>query len=102
MKAGESGMLDKQTWDQFFDPNSILSGLGICSLTGTIGDMGCRHGTFTIPAAQRPQVKTMEKPACLAVTRSGAHRQADSLPELSRPDFPLVVWQSPGPNPCHP
>ena len=59
MKAGESGMLDEQTWDQFFDPNSILSGLGNCNLTGTIVDMSCGYGTSTIPAAQRTQVKSI-------------------------------------------
>jgi ubiquinone/menaquinone biosynthesis C-methylase UbiE len=52
MKARESGMPDEQTWDQFFDPDLILKGLGIQNLTGTIVDMGCGYGTFTIPAAQ--------------------------------------------------
>jgi ubiquinone/menaquinone biosynthesis C-methylase UbiE len=55
MKARESGMPDEQTWDQFFDPNLILKGLGIRNLTGTIVDMGCGYGTFTIPAAQMNQ-----------------------------------------------
>ncbi len=52
MKARESGMPDEQTWDQFFDSDLILRGLGIYDLTGTIVDMGCGYGTFTIPAAQ--------------------------------------------------
>lgn len=52
MKARESGMPDEQMWDQFFDPDFILKGLGIQNLTGTIVDMGCGYGTFTIPAAQ--------------------------------------------------
>ena len=52
MKARESGMPDEQMWDQFFDPDFILKGLGIQNLTGTIVDMGCGYGTFTVPAAQ--------------------------------------------------
>lgn len=52
MKARESGMPDEQMWDQFFDPDFILKSLGIQNLTGTIVDMGCGYGTFTIPAAQ--------------------------------------------------
>ena len=52
MKARESGMPDEEMWDQFFDPEFILKGLGIQNLTGTIVDMGCGYGTFTISAAQ--------------------------------------------------
>ena len=55
MKARESGMPGEQMWDQFFDPDFMLKGLGICNLTGTIVDMGCGYGTFTIPAAQMNQ-----------------------------------------------
>jgi Methylase involved in ubiquinone/menaquinone biosynthesis len=52
MKARESEMPDEQTWDEFFDPDLILKWLGIQNLTGTIVDMGCGYGTFTIPAAR--------------------------------------------------
>jgi ubiquinone/menaquinone biosynthesis C-methylase UbiE len=55
MKARESGMPDEQIWDQFFDPDVILKGIGIQNLTGTIVDMGCGYGTFSIPAAQMNQ-----------------------------------------------
>ncbi len=55
MKARESGMPDEQMWDHFFDPDSILKRLGILNLTGSIVDMGCGYGTFTIPAAQMNQ-----------------------------------------------
>jgi ubiquinone/menaquinone biosynthesis C-methylase UbiE len=57
MKARESGMPDEQMWDQFFDPEFILRSLGIQYLTGTIVDMGCGYGTFTIPAARFNQGK---------------------------------------------
>jgi ubiquinone/menaquinone biosynthesis C-methylase UbiE len=52
MKARESGMPDEQLWDQFFEPDLILKGLGLQNLSGPIVDMGCGYGTFTIPAAQ--------------------------------------------------
>jgi ubiquinone/menaquinone biosynthesis C-methylase UbiE len=55
MKTRESGMPDEQMWDQFFDPVTILKGLEIQNLTGTIVDLGCGYGTFTIPAAQMNQ-----------------------------------------------
>jgi ubiquinone/menaquinone biosynthesis C-methylase UbiE len=55
MNARESGMPDEQMWDQFVDPEFILKGLGIQTLTGTIVALGCGYGTFTIPAAQLNQ-----------------------------------------------
>jgi 2-polyprenyl-3-methyl-5-hydroxy-6-metoxy-1,4-benzoquinol methylase len=53
MKARESGMPDEQRWDQFFDPDAILVGLGIYDLSGNIVDVGCGYGTFSIPAARK-------------------------------------------------
>lgn len=55
MKARESGMPHEEMWDQFFDADIILKRMGIQNLTGTIVDMGCGYGTFTIPAAQMNQ-----------------------------------------------
>ena len=53
MKARESGMPAEQMWDQFFDPETILDGLGICDLSGNVVDLGCGYGTFSIPAARK-------------------------------------------------
>ena len=53
MKARESGMPNEQTWDNFFDPDTILDGLGIYDLSGNIVDLGCGYGTFSIPAARK-------------------------------------------------
>jgi len=53
MKARESGMPDEQMWDQFFDSDAILDGLGICDLSGNIVALGCGYGTFSIPAARK-------------------------------------------------
>jgi len=53
MKARESGMPNEQMWDIFFDPDTILDGLGICDLSGNIVDLGCGNGTFSLPAARK-------------------------------------------------
>ncbi|HRJ58761.1 MAG: class I SAM-dependent methyltransferase [Chloroflexi bacterium] len=53
MKTRESGMPNEQMWDNFFDPDAILDQLNVCKLTGTIVDLGCGYGTFTIPAARK-------------------------------------------------
>jgi 2-polyprenyl-3-methyl-5-hydroxy-6-metoxy-1,4-benzoquinol methylase len=53
MKVRESGMPDEQMWDQFFDPDVILDGLGISDLSGNIVDVGCGYGTFSLPAARK-------------------------------------------------
>jgi len=55
MKTRESGMPDEQMWDEFFNPDAILDGLGIRGLVGNIVDFGCGYGTFTIPAARKNQ-----------------------------------------------
>jgi ubiquinone/menaquinone biosynthesis C-methylase UbiE len=53
MKTRESGMPDEKMWDRFFDPDAILDGLNIRDLTGSIVDLGCGYGTFTLPAARK-------------------------------------------------
>ena len=53
MKTRESGMPNEEMWDTFFDPEVILDSLGIKNLIGSIADLGCGYGTFTIPVAKR-------------------------------------------------
>jgi 2-polyprenyl-3-methyl-5-hydroxy-6-metoxy-1,4-benzoquinol methylase len=53
MKFRESGMPDREMWDTFFNPDTILDDLGIRGLLGNILDLGCGYGTFTIPAARK-------------------------------------------------
>lgn len=55
MKVRESGMPDEATWDQFFDPSTVLSRLGLRPETSSAVDLGCGYGTFTIPAARLVQ-----------------------------------------------
>jgi ubiquinone/menaquinone biosynthesis C-methylase UbiE len=53
MKTRESGMPDEERWRLFFDPDIILSELGLDQNCWVAVDMGCGYGTFTIPAARR-------------------------------------------------
>lgn len=52
MKIRESGMPDESMWADFFDPDVVLSKLGITASCGTIVEFGCGYGTFTIPTAR--------------------------------------------------
>ena len=53
MKTRESGMPEEERWKSFFDPDLILSELGLDQTCQTVVDLGCGYGTFSIPAAQR-------------------------------------------------
>jgi SAM-dependent methyltransferase len=52
MKIRESGMPDRDMWETFYDPRSILLTLGITSQTENVAEFGCGYGTFTLPAAK--------------------------------------------------
>ena len=53
MKTRESGMPDEERWSAFFDPDLILSELGLEPSAKGVVDMGCGYGTFAIPSARR-------------------------------------------------
>ncbi len=53
MKTRESGMPEEARWETFFDPDFILTELGLDETWQAVVDMGCGYGTFTIPAARR-------------------------------------------------
>lgn len=55
MKARESGMPDAEMWDSFFDPEVVLTELGLMRNVQDAVDFGCGYGTFSIPAARRIQ-----------------------------------------------
>ena len=46
-------MPDEERWKTFFDPELILSELGLDRSCQTLVDLGCGYGTFAIPAARR-------------------------------------------------
>ena len=52
MKVRESGMPEREMWENFFDPAKILATLGLNNQTGDVAEFGCGYGTFTIPAAK--------------------------------------------------
>ena len=52
MKIRESGMPEREMWENFFDPVKTLATLGISSQTGDVAEFGCGYGTFTIAAAR--------------------------------------------------
>ena len=52
MKIRESGMPEREMWEDFFDPVKALAMLGVINQTGDIAEFGCGYGTFTIPAAK--------------------------------------------------
>ncbi|PIU41183.1 MAG: class I SAM-dependent methyltransferase [Candidatus Omnitrophica bacterium CG07_land_8_20_14_0_80_42_15] len=52
MKIRESGMPEREMWENFFNPVKTLATLGINSQIGDVAEFGCGYGTFTIPAAK--------------------------------------------------
>jgi SAM-dependent methyltransferase len=53
MKTRESGMPEEERWNAFFDPDLILTELGLDPDSQRVVDIGCGYGTFTLPAAER-------------------------------------------------
>ncbi|MCC7556136.1 MAG: class I SAM-dependent methyltransferase [Methanoculleus marisnigri] len=53
MKTRESGMPDEGMWRSFFDPEAILTALGLDETVLNAVDFGCGYGTFSLPAARR-------------------------------------------------
>ena len=45
-------MPDRQMWEKFFNPESILFNLGLDAQVHDVVEVGCGYGTFTIPAAR--------------------------------------------------
>ncbi len=52
MKIRESGMPDQNMWEKFFDPQKIITSLGINKQIRDVAEFGCGYGTFTIPVAK--------------------------------------------------
>jgi len=53
MKTRESGMPEEEMWRSLFDPEAILTALGLTREVRDAVDFGCGYGTFAIPAARR-------------------------------------------------
>jgi SAM-dependent methyltransferase len=52
MRIRESGMPDRDTWEGFFDPVSILHALALDPASRIVVDIGCGYGTFALAAAE--------------------------------------------------
>jgi len=52
MKGRESGMPEKELWEQFFNPEEVLKVMGLSEHVRDVAEFGCGYGTFTIPAAR--------------------------------------------------
>jgi len=55
MKYRESSMPEQAFWETLFDIEGILDAFAIGPATGTIAELGCGYGTFTLPVARRTQ-----------------------------------------------
>jgi len=56
MKIRDSGMPEKNTWENFFNPEEILSIMNLDKNVTDVVGFGCGYGSFTIPVQfQRPR-----------------------------------------------
>ncbi|HMA96223.1 MAG TPA: hypothetical protein VKP30_26230 [Polyangiaceae bacterium] len=53
MKYCDGGVPEESYWESLFNVSLILDRLGIESSIETAVELGCGHGTFTIPVARR-------------------------------------------------
>jgi len=90
MKTRESGMPPEEMWQSFFDPNGVLTKLGLDSNCRDVLEFGCGYGTFTIPTAQRIRgtVYAIDiEPEMLAITGAKAKAVGAANIELLQRDF---------------
>jgi len=52
MKIRDSGMPEKDIWEDFFNPQEILKVMGLDKNVSDAVEFGCGYGTFTIPASK--------------------------------------------------
>lgn len=55
MKTRESGMPADELWRTFFEPEAVLTKLGLTADCRCVVDFGCGYGTFSVPAARMIQ-----------------------------------------------
>jgi SAM-dependent methyltransferase len=53
MKINDSGMPEEDYWNSLFDIPLIMNWLNIKSIAGSIVEVGCGYGTFTLPIAKQ-------------------------------------------------
>ena len=90
MKIRESGMPEREMWEQFFDPRHILTTVGVDKQTMDVVEFGCGYGTFTIPAAKIIKGKIYAfdiEPDMIALTKEEAEKQGLGNVEAIQRDF---------------
>lgn len=78
MRVRESGMPPRHEWEALFDVPRILDELRVGSHLGTVVEVGCGHGTFTLPVARRVagQVHALDiDPSMVEATRDRAREE---------------------------
>ena|SRR3989338_438734 len=78
MKIRESGMPERQMWEEFFDPKKILETLGLDNSVNDVAEFGCGYGTFTIPVAKiiKGEIYALDiEPGMIRLTEEEAHRE---------------------------
>ena len=78
MKIRESGMPERQMWEEFFDPKKILETLGLDNSVNDVAEFGCGYGTFTIPVAKiiKGEIYALDiEPGMFRLTEEEAHRE---------------------------
>lgn len=90
MKIRESGMPEREMWEKFFDPNKILTTLGLDSQISDVAEFGCGYGTFTVPAAKiiRGRIYALDlEPEMIRLTAEEAKKQGLTNVEAIQRDF---------------
>ncbi|MCK9431206.1 MAG: class I SAM-dependent methyltransferase [Candidatus Omnitrophica bacterium] len=90
MKVRESGMPEREMWEEFFSPEKILTTLGLDSQTGDVAEFGCGYGTFTIPAARiiKGKIYALDlEPDMIHMTDDEAKKQGLSNVQTVQRDF---------------
>lgn len=90
MKIRESGMPERELWENFFDPVKILTALGLNDQMGDVAEFGCGYGTFTIPAAKiiKGKIYALDiEPDMIRMTEEEAKKHALSNVQTIMRDF---------------
>lgn len=98
-KVRDSGMPERERWEEFFDAAAILDALGCRSVSGDAVEFGCGYGTFTLPAAARVSgsVYALDiEPDMVAATRERASQAKLSNVIAQQRDFVLQGSGRPG------
>lgn len=77
MKIRDSGMPEERLWSSFFNVRNILSAMQIDNSVGSLMEVGCGYGTFTIDAAKRISGKLFAfdiEPEMIAIVHDKAAR----------------------------